>query len=441
MKIARNLCTKYSVFISLALLISGGALLHGTAFADETFTQTATITLPGASANVPGSLTSFDIGFVDPQLGFYFLADRTNKTVDEIRTSDNHVTRQLAKGELVGANGVITANNHKEVWIGDNVPANGTSSVKVISLATGHVTHTIDTKGLGRTDELCVDPQHHVVLAANDVDLFVKFISTDTYKVIGTLFFDGSDPKAQNVKSNNGIEQCQWSPRTGKIYLNIPQVGGTPGKNDTPGVVVMINPASMMVQKVFPIESSSVCRGNQGLAIGPQRELLIGCSASGTGSVILNELNGSEIRSLPGLNGSDEVWYNPGDNHYFLALGNHTAGGVVGGAAAPILGVADQRGDQDIEDAGPTTLRGSHSVAADPVNNQVYVPINGGNLGANTALCGAGVNGCIAVFTTTNDDPGRCTGPGTPAHGEGRRGDPRFLRTVCPNNNSQPHGD
>lgn len=333
MKIARNLCTKFSVFISLALLISGGALLHGTAFADETFTQTATITLPGASANVPGSLTSFDIGFVDPQLGFYFLADRTNKTVDEIRTSDNHITRQLAKGELVGANGVITANNHKEVWIGDNVdPNTGTSSVKVISLATGHVTRTIDTKGTkGRTDELCVDPQHHVVLAANDVDLFVKFISTDTYKVIGTLFFDGSDRKAQNVKSNNGIEQCQWSPRTGKFYLNIPQVGGTPGKNDTPGVVVMINPASMMVQKVFPIESSSVCRGNQGLAIGPQRELLIGCSASGTGSVILDELNGSEIRSLPGLNGSDEVWYNPGDNHYFLALGNHTAGGVVGG--------------------------------------------------------------------------------------------------------------
>ena len=432
MKLARNVCIKYSAFILSALLTSGGALPHGTAFAaDETFTQTATI-------QVPGGLTSFDIGFVDPQLGLYFLADRTNTTIDQIRTSDNSIT-QLAPGELVGPNGVITANDHKELWAGDNIdPNTGTSSVKVISLATGHVIHNIDTEGTqGRSDELCEDPRHHVVLVANDVDLFVKFISTESYKVVGTIFFDGSDPNAQNVKSNNGIEQCQWSSRTGKFYLNIPQVGGSPGTNDTPGVVVEINPASMRVEKVFPIESSSICRGNQGLAIGPAREILVGCSASGTGSVIIDELDGSEIRSLPGLNGSDEVWYNPGDNHYFLALGNHTANGVVGGTPDPILGVADQSGDNDIEDTGPTTLGGSHSVAADPVKNQVYVPINGSRPGANT-ICGVGVTGCIAVFTTTNDDPGLCSGPGTPAHGEGRRGDPGFLRQVCPDNNGHP---
>jgi len=433
MKIACSMCKKYPVFILLAVLISGVMTVRGTVFAaDEAFSKTSVI-------NIPGGLTSFDIGFVDPQIGLYFLADRTNLTVDEVRTSDNHLTRQLAKGELIGPNGVITANDHKEVWIGDNIdPQTGTSSVKVISLATGHVTHNIDTNGTkGRSDELCEDPRHHVVLIANDVDLFVKFISTDTYKVIGTIFFDGSDSNAQNVKSNNGIEQCQWSPRTGKFYLNIPQVGGTPGTNNTPGVVVEINPASMKVQKVFPIESSSVCRGNQGLAIGPQREILVGCSASGTGSVIINELDGSEIRSLPGLNGSDEVWYNPGDNHYFLALGNHTAGGVVGGAAAPILGVADQKEDDQNPDPGPTTLGGSHSVAADPVKNQVYVAINGARAGANT-ICGAGVTGCIAVFTAANDDPGVCNGPGTHAHGKGKKGDPVFLRQVCPDNNGHP---
>ena len=141
--------------------------------------------------------------------------------------------------------------------------------------------------------------------------------------------------------------------------------------------------------------------------------------------MIINELDGSLVRNLPGLNGNDEVWYNPGDNHYFLAGSNHTR------PAGPILGVVDQRPDNDNEDASVATAAGSHSVAADPVQNQVYVP---GNKAA-TTLCG-GSNGCIAVFTAANDDPGVCIGPGTPAHGQGKQGDPEFLRAVCPDNNN-----
>jgi hypothetical protein len=144
--------------------------------------------------------------------------------------------------------------------------------------------------------------------------------------------------------------------------------------------------------------------------------------------VIINELDGSLIQNLPGLNGNDEVWYNPGDNHYFLAGSNHTGG--------PILGVADVSADNGNEDTSATTAAGSHSVAADPVKNQVYVPGNN----AASALCG-GSTGCIAVFTTTNDDPGLCSGPGAPAHGQGKKGDPGFLRHVCPDNNGHPNVD
>ena len=447
MKIARNVCTKYSVFILLALLTSGAAIVHRTAFAaDETFSKTSTIT-------VPGGLNSFDIGFVDPQLGLYFLADRTNKTVDQVKTSDNSIT-QLAKGSFVGVqpgtntsgpNGVITANDHSEVWAADGVlcsgactatsPATQTSRIQVIDLKTGNVTHTIDNGGNRRADELCEDPQHHVVLVANDdeSDLFLTFISTESYKIVGKIFLDGSDPNAQNIKATNGIEQCQWSPRTGKFYLAIPEVAGT-GGNTVPGAVLEINPASMKVQKVFPIDFGFVagppatadCLGPQGLAIGPQREILLGCSTAGKGTVIINELDGSLVRNLPGLNGNDEVWYNPGDSHYFLAGSNHTGGAI--------LGVVDQSPDaNDNEDASVATAAGSHSVAADPVKNQVYVP---GNQAA-TALCG-GSTGCIAVFTAASDDPGVCTGNGTPANGQGKQGDPGFLRAVCPDNNGHP---
>ena len=445
MKIARNLCIKYSVFILSALLTSGGALLHGTAFAaEETFSKTIIA--------VPGGLNSFDIGFVDPQLGRYFLADRTNKTVDQVVTSTNAIS-QLAVGSFVGLqpgtntsgpNGVITANDHTEVWAADGVlcgacgpndPATQTSRIQVISLKTGKVTHTIDNGGNRRADELCEDPQHHVVLLANDdaSDLFLTFISTDTYKVVGKLHLDGTDRDAQNVNATNGIEQCQWNPRTKKFYLAIPEVSG-PGNNSVPGAVLEINPASMKVQKVFSIDfgfsagppATADCLGPQGLAIGPQREILLGCSNAGKGTVIIDELDGSEVRNLPGLNGNDEVWYNPGDNHYFLAGSNHTGGAI--------LGIVDQSPDaNDNEDASVATAAGSHSVAADPVKNQVYVP---GNKAA-TTLCG-GSNGCIAVFTATNDDPGVCNGPGTPANGQGKQGDPVFLRQVCPDNNGHP---
>jgi hypothetical protein len=445
MKLARNVCIKYSVLVLLALLTSGATIVPGTAFAEETFSKTSTIT-------VPGGLNSFDIGFVDPQLGLYFLADRTNKTVDQVVTSTNTIS-QLAPGSFVGVqpgsntsgpNGLITANNHTEVWAADGVLVDSVtglvtqaSRVQVIDIKTGKVTHTIDNGGQRRADELCEDPQQHLVLLANDDDrdLFLTFISTETYKIVGKIYLDGSDRNAQNVKATNGIEQCQWSPRTRKFYLAVPEVAGT-GNNSVPGAVLEINPASMKVQRVFPIESRSVlgagpdCLGPQGLAIGPQREILLGCSNAGAGSVIINELDGSLVQNLPGLNGNDEVWYNPGDNHYFLAGSNHNLSKPTSG---PILGVADQSADNGTEDAAATTAAGSHSVAADPVKNQVYVP---GNKAA-TTLCG-GSNGCIAVFTTTNNDPGVCSGPGTPANGQGKQGDPVFLRHVCPDNNGHP---
>ncbi len=444
MKLARNVCIEYSVFILLALLTYGAMMIHGTAFAqEETFVKVGQI-------NVPGGLNSFDIGFVDPKIGRYFLADRTNKAIDQVVTSTNTI-HLLAAGAFVGVqtgtntsgpNGVITANNHTEVWAADGVlcnnaqnacataatPATQTSRVLVIDLKTGEVTHTIDNGGQRRADELCVDPEHHVVLLANDddLDLFLTFISTNTYEILGKVQLDGTDPNAHNVKATNGIEQCQWSPRTGKFYLAIPEKDGS-GSNTQPGAVLEINPVSRTVQNVFPIDfgflsqtgttpATADCLGPQGLAIGPDREILLGCSNSGKGSVIIDERNGDLVRSLDGLNGSDEVWYNPGNNHYFLAESNHK---IDGNPVTPILGVVDQRPDTIDEDVSPATVAGSHSVAVDPVNNQVYVPVNAG---AN-ALCGqTSTTGCIAIFMSANSDPGICGG----------KKPTDFQKEVCP---------
>jgi hypothetical protein len=283
-----------------------------------------------------------------------------------------------------------------------------------------------------------VDPQHHVVLVANDddLDLFLTFISTNTYEILGKLTLKGTDPNALNIKATDGIEQCQWSPRTGKFYLAVPEVNGGDNPlnlpNQKPGAVLEINPVSMKVEKVFPIDfaflsqtgttpATADCLGPQGLAIGPNREILLGCSNSGKGSVIIDERNGDLVRSLDGLNGNDEVWYNPGNNHYFLAGSNHLTGNPP--TAAPILGVVDQRPDTIGEDASPATAAGSHSVAVDPVFNQIYVP---GNKAA-TSICSS-TNGCIAIFMSAASDAGICGGKKQTA----------FQKEVCPDSKGKP---
>ena len=136
------------------------------------------------------------------------------------------------------------------------------------------------------------------------------------------------------------------------------------------------------------------------MALGPFPQALLGCTNAGPNSVVINLNSGAIIGKLEGEAGADEAWFNPGDNHYFLGSGNHLT--AVGGSTAPILGVVDATGKRS--DSSPTTAVGSHSVAADPVKNQVYVPINSNRAqGGASGICGAhggsNANGCIAVFT------------------------------------------
>src|SRR5512147_2074245 len=126
MKTSTKMLSLGSVFMLFALMTSSTVIIRGTAVAaDETFSATAIIRVPnagflplvcGPTATNPFCLSSFDIGLVDAQIGRYFLADRTNKTIDQVVTSTNAIS-QLAPGSFVGVqahsntsgpNGVIT---------------------------------------------------------------------------------------------------------------------------------------------------------------------------------------------------------------------------------------------------------------------------------------------------------------------------------------------
>jgi hypothetical protein len=219
--------------------------------------------------------------------------------------------------------------------------------------------------------------------------------------VVNKIVMDGTKG---TVNATNGIEQCQWDPEAGKIYLNIP------GTVSVSGAVLVLDPktisnpkAAAFVEKVFTIPLDA-CIGPMGMAIGPHNQILLGCNFAGPNSAIINAHSGAVESVLKGYGGNDEVWFNPGDGHYLLPFCDATcrAGGT--GALDERLLVVDSEGfraDQsvDIAPASPARVK---SVAADPHQNQVYLPVPAND----GTLCGKTLeaNGCILVLTTPHDD-------------------------------------
>jgi hypothetical protein len=431
---------KVSAYVAgavLPALVSLGA----PAVADEVFKATTAITLPT-------KIQSFDISFVDPVIGLYVLGDRTGNAADVIDTTTNTLVAQFGKGlftgpglcppakqpaganDCAGPDGVLIV-NHSHIWVGD-----GDSSVKIFEIAAGPAATpvTVSTGGVHRADELCVDPEHQVVLVANNAESpfpFATAISVKNPHVLKRITFDGT---GTNPKATNGAEQCQWSPRTEKFYISIPEIDG-PGDNSVHGGVAVIDPVSLTVEKTFLVDVTK-CSGPQGMAIGPDHQILLGCNGhvnADNATVIIDERDGRIIKTLKQESGADEVWFNPGDGHYFLARSS---------AVSPfmLLGVVDA--ERKSEDASaitnscsapnpPCTGVGNvHSVAADSVSNQVYVPIPAS---ANQKVCssagGTDATGCIAVFTTPNDD--KCVAEGSPVIRVSEDGDEDHMREGC----------
>jgi len=431
------------------------------------------VPVPPGIANVIG-LGSFDISFVDANIQRFVLADRSNKAIDVVNTNTNKVIAQLrATPDFVGVqpgantsgpNGVIIV-DQREVWATDGprpggcnpslvFPALGAcdSPVYVIDIKTGATKHVVHIPGQKRADELCEDVRGEKVLVANDdpVDNFLTFVSTETYSV-KLHKLDGTDPAFQITLNDpavkvaageriapNGIEQCKFNPRTGSYYLAVPDTSiiGTDGKvrvaSTGTGVVLKISrKAPFHIEQSITIPQATGCTGPQGLAIGPDHQILLGCGGASKSSLVIDDRSGSVATVLLNVaaeGGSDEVWYNPGNNSYFIAR-----------SAPAALGVVDAAGLT--QDADSRTATGSHSVAADMLKNQIYVPIRANNIAnTNATVCGANkdvngvvgdnLRGCIAVYVASGRDD-KCLDHGMPVMDHDDGDDPVFMLTRC----------
>ncbi|HVB06837.1 MAG TPA: hypothetical protein VNF07_11390, partial [Acidimicrobiales bacterium] len=90
------------------------------------------------------------------------------------------------------------------------------------------------------------------------------------------------------------------------------------------------------------------------------------------------------LARFPQVSGADEIWYDPGTNDFYLGANRMTSDGTTAGYPTPVIGVISAGGTRQVPRAtwlqnfatGGTTTN-THSVAVDPTNHQVFVPVAG----------------------------------------------------------------
>jgi hypothetical protein len=126
-----------------------------------------------------------------------------------------------------------------------------------------------------------------------------------------------------------------------------------------------------------------------GLNLGPGTDVLVGCAdhdgrAFAPSTVIINGSTGEVVANINNVGFVDETWYNPGDNNYYLAARDMPSG--------PVLGVINAGSRLWLENV--PTNGNAHSVAADPINNHIFVPLPSGGTNCETVAA----DGCVGVY-------------------------------------------
>jgi hypothetical protein len=400
---------------------------------------------------IPGNpLQSFDISWVDPKTSRYYLSDRANAGVDVIDASSLTFIRTLpgfvgivynsahtaVNNAVSGPNGVTS--HGRWLYAGD-----GNSTLKVFDLTAATSSaqkQSIFTGGTTRVDEMSLTADGKLLLAVNNAE-------DPPY---GTLFAANGDAATSNVSIITkvtidptilpggfglGFEQSTWDPQTQRFYASLPTIANNPlgcnlnassGPVTCSGGMVVIDPTILSSPTavigafdaaanvgVVPLNSC----GPNGITLGTHGNLMEGCTPgnepSNTGTVVINGVT-KNYATVANITGSDEVWFNAGDDRYYMGASKAPlpAGSKLGSGA--VLGIVN---DSSVLVKTIPQSSGSHSVAADERRNTIFVPqvatgVIGGDTnttdGAGTAtvgqlLCGTS-NGCIVVYHHMTDD-------------------------------------
>jgi hypothetical protein len=433
-------------------MLFAGASLAAPAFAQPctgkgapTTTETQCLT----AVQIPGNpLRSFDISWVNPTFNQYYLGDRSNAGIDVVNTASNAFTLRLTGFVGIVLNTAGTAVNNAKSGP-DGVTAHGrwvyggdgNSTLKVFNIfavptATNGVpgiapAQSISTGGTTRVDEMALTTDGKLLLAANNAEdpPFATMFAANGDSGVSNVSIITKitvDPTIIPTGSGLSLEQPAWEPKTQRFYVSIPIIANNPagcnygqltGAITCDGGMAVIDPTTLAKPNAVlgafdPNTNTGVvplngCSPN-GATVGPGSNLLLGCTPgnnpSDTTSLVINAIN-KNYSHVFGITGSDEVWFNSGDQRYYTGSSRQLgpSGSPLPADAVPALGVID--GTSVLIETIPQGS-GSHSVAADCTRNRIYVPqvapvsvvgSGGDTTGVSAGICGT-KNGCVGVY-------------------------------------------
>src|SRR5262249_13105071 len=172
------------------------------------------------------------------------------------------------------------------------------------------------------------------------------------------------------------------------------------GRPNNPGGVSEISTAGTVLRTIDLASLGITSCSPTGLAVGGGGNMMVGCGNVGTQAVLLRP-NGSLITRIPGLGGTDELWFDPTTQKFYVTGNN-------GSNSTRFFDVVAEDGTI-IQTVNLPTTASAHSITVDPFNGNVFVPL-AGTLALNP--CPASL-GCIAVFGPAAV-PGPIAGAGLP---------------------------
>jgi hypothetical protein len=448
-------CNRFAAILAVSMLFGAVLLATGAALADPCTGPGAPLTTETrclTAIQIPGvALRSYDISFVNPDRGEYYLADRSNSGIDVFDTRKLTFKRTISsstlEGKIVSFVGIVlnkagnaVDNNHsgpdgvvshgRWLYAGD-----GDSTLKVIDLDAPNasaIKQSIPTGGTTRVDEMALTTDGELLLAANNAE----------DPPFATLFAANGDGRFSNVAiitkitidativpegAGLSMEQPAWDPTTERFYVSIPVIANNPadcnfdaeaGDITCDGGLLVVDPTTLSTPTAVlgafdPVTNTGVVPlhacGPNGATVGPNDNLLLGCTPANNPSDVTTLVINATTKNFANIGnivGSDEVWFNEGDRRYYTASNRNckTNGAPCPKAAdqAAVLGVID--GTSVLIETVPQSS-GSHSVAADSKRNLIFVPqsaptvpiLAGDTTNVGAGICG-GNNGCIGVF-------------------------------------------
>jgi len=384
-----------------------------------------------------------------PPVNDPFAGHRCDANVDFGGVISGPPGHQTDRNSISGPNGVFTMNGN-QAWVGDG-PSYFTpgqtnkatdymtdpcdSSVRVFDLNTNEQIAHINVHGCFRTDEGAGDPVDQVALFANPGELnsvrmvdpnatavasspFITLISAvpdkqpasaavanansnsavsqKSFEILAQINFDGKTPGTVNTTPGcggncGGIEQAVYSRQTGLFYIAIPDNTGT---GDGYVATVDPRPGNNFGKVTTTALHACMCPGGPaGASLGPNHELLLGCggaSAAG-GQVVVDITNLANQTVIPdGSQGCDEVWYDAGSGHF---------GGACMTTSSAFNLIVDDAHTKAF-DLVLSGANGAHSITADAINANFWMPMLGGACGSPGGVPQA----CVAIFGGDDTD-------------------------------------